>query len=523
MDYSIAVRGVTAYDQWMTMPLPATLFLVASSLMGAQVPAAASVPGSQAGAGSYWVATDGNNDTGDGSEGAPWASITFALDAVPDASTILVKPGLYTGRIRIRGTFPVGVLVKSSVAYAAQLRHSGTVITAYTDGRGCEGITLEGFDIAHEGPGAGALVVHVDGAGDGSVSRITFRDNVIHDSFNNDLLKINNATREIVVEANMFYNQTGSDEHIDANSVDEVVIQDNVFFNDFEGSGRVNTGQTSSFIVVKDSNQGDDIYTGSRNVTVRRNVFLNWQGSTGTTFLLLGEDGHPIFESFDVLVENNLMLGNSSDVMRTAFGVKGGRDITFRHNTITGDLPSLAFAMRLNSEGSNPANERIHFYNNIWSDATGSMGANSGGSDDFSDTPFGETTSFDLRSNLYWNGGNSIPEDSGELINYTDDLAGIVGDPGLVGFGGLVLPRLEPGMAPIFADGSISIREAFVHLVNGYGRLGGDSAALGAADSSFAAAEDILGNPRDEFPEIGAWEAGLLFADGFESGDMAAW
>ena len=45
-------------------------------------------------------------------------------------------------------------------------------------------------------------------------------------------------------ERNIFYNQTGSDEHIDINSVEDVVVRDNVFFNDFEGSGRGNGNDT---------------------------------------------------------------------------------------------------------------------------------------------------------------------------------------------------------------------------------------------------------------------------------------
>lgn len=56
------------------------------------------------------------------------------------------------------------------------------------------------------------------------------------------------------------------------------------------------------------------------------------------------------------------MLGNSTSVMRSAFGVKGCRDITFRNNTISGDLSSLNYAMRVNREGNNIANSNIRFY-----------------------------------------------------------------------------------------------------------------------------------------------------------------
>jgi len=459
-------------------------------------------PSAAAPSATFYVATDGSNESGDGSAGNPWAAITHALDTVPDGSLILVKPGTYNGRVRLRGQFTNGVVVRSEQPYQAKLRHDSTVITCFYG----QGITLEGFDIAHDGSEAGALVIQIqdlidEPGGSDIVSRITLRNNILHDSYNNDILKINNGAGQITVEGNMFFNQTGSDEHIDINSVENVIVQDNIFFNDFAGSNRPNNNNTSSYIVIKDSNGNSDGIQGSRHITVRRNVFLNWEGSTGSNFVLVGEDGNPYFEGRDIAVENNLMLGNSSHVMRAAFGVKGGQNILFRHNTVVGNLPSLAFAFRLNREQDNPANENIQFYNNIWADLDGTM-------NDFSDTPAGHTTSFMLDWNLYWNDGSAIPQSGDDMINYTDDTNRIVANPQLPNQSSLIVPHWDSD-TQMFRDGSESIREAFVKLVGQNGRLGDNSPAIDTSNPSQAVSEDILGNPRVN-ADLGAVEHILL-------------
>lgn len=449
-----------------------------------------------------WVATDGSGG-GDGSSSNPYNSISVALTVAQDGNLILVRPGLYEGGQFLSGSFEQGVIVRSEIPYAAQLRNNtNRVVGGYVDlsdpSDEISGITLEGFDMAHSGPGT-LLVVHLDGNGTGAVNNITFRNNVIHDSYDNDILKLNAGVFDVLIEGNMFYNQAGFDEHIDVNGTQGVIIQDNIFFNDFEGSGRAADKTTGSFIVIKDSNAGSDINQGALDTVVRRNVFLNYQGHQGFNFVLAGEDGHPFHEAINVLVENNLMIGNngSSQTMRAPMGVKGAKDVTFRNNTVTGDLPSLAYGMRVRTEGSNPPNENINFYNNIWSDPTGTMGASPdwGADNDFSDSPLTQTFSWELASNLYWNGGAPIPSDPAELINYTDDLTGIVGDPQLMDPANVVLPRWNPG-AGLFADGSSTIREVFVNLVNQYGTPASGSVAIGAGDPSNAPVDDILGNPR---------------------------
>ena len=241
-----------------------------------------------------WIAPPpAGSDLNPGTLGSPWATLDHASAAVPDDTcTVFFQDGVYTGTHSLYERFETPTTFKAANRYRAVLQYSGTVVKLF----GAKNMILEGFELRHSGAGAGALVMQVQ-QGDGFwAENITIRDTVFHDSWNNDLLKINNGARFITVENNVFYNQAGSDEHIDINSVTDVLVQDNVFFNDFAGSGRVNDNSTSSFIVMKDSNAGDDGQVGDERITVRRNVFLNWQGSSGSNFALVGEDGMPYFE-----------------------------------------------------------------------------------------------------------------------------------------------------------------------------------------------------------------------------------
>lgn len=462
----------------------------------------------------FHVATTGVDTPAGGTPAAPWATITYALDRVPDGSLILVAPGTYTGRIRIRGQFTQGVTVRSAVPYQARLRAAETVLTIYNDSADIEGITIEGFDIAHAGPGAGALVVQIQDGFNRETRRITLRDNILRDSFNNDILKINNGACQILVAGNLFYNQQGSDEHIDINSVDDVIVEDNVFFNDFAASGRPIPNDTASFVVVKDSNGGDDEYLGARNVVIRRNVFLNWQGSIGSGFILFGEDGTANFEAFDGLVENNLLIGNSANTMRSPLGVKGSRDLVFRHNTVLGDLPANAYATRINREGANPPIEAIRFVHNVFADPTGTMV-------DFSDTlpaDLSTTRPSQLVRNAYWNGSAALPFDPTDVLNITNDAQRIEGDPRLPQVAGVQTPHWQPAQNQ-FAGGHTTIRTAFLALVEAYGRPAAGSALLDAAvPGPDVPVDDILGRPRPASgADLGAYELGDgLFGNGFE-------
>jgi hypothetical protein len=461
----------------------------------------------------FHVATNGADLPGNGSAAAPWATIEYALQQVPDGSTIAVAPGTYNGRIRVRGQFAQGVMVRSAVPYRARLRHTATVLTVYNDAADIEGITFSGFDIAHSGAGAGALVVQIQDGFGTETRRITLADNILRDSYNNDILKVNNGASQVRIVGNLFYNQQGSDEHIDVNSVDDVVIEENVFFNDFAASGRPVPTDTASYIVIKDSNGTDDEYLGARNVIVRRNVFANWQGSAGSNFVLLGEDGTANVEAFAITVENNLFIGNSAIALRAAFGCKGCADSVFRANTVVGDLPGNAYAMRINPEGANPVPTGLAFRGNLWADTAGTM-------NDFSDTLTGQVGSVVLTRNGYWNAGNALPSDPTDVVNITNDATAVTGNPLLPSPAGLVTPVWNE-VGGTFGGGHATIRAAFVALVEAYGRPGVGGAGMDAADPAQMPATDILGRARDVAPDLGAYEVGgggAVFANGFEPG-----
>lgn len=80
----------------------------------------------------YYVATYGSDSTGNGSLPTPWATIQYAVGRVPDGSTIVVRPGTYTGRTRFTRHFVQGITVRSEVPYQAVLTSTTDhVITMY--------------------------------------------------------------------------------------------------------------------------------------------------------------------------------------------------------------------------------------------------------------------------------------------------------------------------------------------------------------------------------------------------------
>jgi hypothetical protein len=175
-----------------------------------------------------------------------------------------------------------------------------------------------------------------------------------------------------------------------------------------------------------------------------------------------------------------------------------------RANTVVGNMPAKEYGARIFTYGTSaPTNDQIHLHNNIWSDQTGTMGDTFNRGDN--------TTHLTFDHNLFWNAGVAFPTSSESIIEVTDDANRVVGDPLLGDQVGLVLPRWMPGNGT-FADGSETIREAFVRLVLRCGMPREGSPTIDVADPTHMPGEDILGQARTigTGPDIGAIEFSLV-------------
>ena len=456
----------------------------------------------------YYVATDGDDASGDGSPDRPWATIDHAVDngiTAGGGHTVVVRDGVYEGSTTISRGFPELVVVQAENLYQVLLTNTtGTedVLRVYVDGSA--NLRFEGFLFTNDDPSytcsgrETSYVIHLQ-----DVSDITLANNVIFGNTAagrcNELLKINRShdaayPRQVVIRGNLFYDQVnaGGADMIDAVRAGEIEIVENVFW------GEPTHTESQSFITLK--RQAPAVAeTSSPRFMVRRNVFMNYGGATDQAFVQFGEDGDAEIMLSDALVENNLIIGNSPAQMAAPFQFKGAQNVVVRANTIVGDLPGGSYGFRIGTEGDNPPVSGFEIYNNIWADPTGTMGTrliNTYGDVDVS--------SITLDRNLYFNAGNALPTDGS--VTPADDAHQVVGDPLLnTDHAAIAMPRWDPD-ADAFPSGSPTIRDEFLLLVETYGALAEGSVAVGAADPAHMPADDIRGLLRDEQPDLGAYE-----------------
>ena len=420
----------------------------------------------------------GGDDGGDGSVARPWATVGYALDQVPASgdATIWVGPGVYDQQIETTTDFVSPVRVVAVDPYRTRLTSPQNTVLVIKS----EGVSFEGFEIVGQPSSNTTGVVYMYKAHGSSL-----RNNVIHDSYDNDGIRVLQS-HDVVIAGNTLYNS--ADHMIDVNGGSQrTIIEDNIFFADYAGSGRSVPSGISAFVVIKFSS-GDQTTGGT---LIRRNIFTHYEGEKYA--LKIGADGESVPEAVNVTVENNLFHHVGSPV-DGAFEVIDARGITFRSNTFVGDDFDEPFAGWVGTRDGSPPSENVRFMANVFA-ATG------GGMSSLIESPNNLVTSGSMSGNLYWNGGDPIPEISGDRFNYTTDADRIVADPQLT-TRSVVLPRWTGSG---FAGGHTTIREAFVAYVNRHATPASGSPVVDSAGTE-ATSHDILGNPRGSTPDIGAVE-----------------
>jgi hypothetical protein len=443
----------------------------------------------------FYVTVDGSDTTGDGTFDRPWATLNHAMQTIPDEmSTVVVGPGTYADPVVANRPFTTQTTLRAETAYVARLevRTAPAVLLS-----GASSLTVTGFEITRPAGDTSTtpLVLVTDRLGT-PARKVSLRSNVIHDTAHGALVEVQSGTEDVVIESNVLYNPGQGTNHVLLDGVDGALVRENVFFNDYVGSGR--TGDVSaSYLAITNAggNRGRDDQLLSRALTVDRNIFMAWQGLANRYFVQLGGSGADHLEVDGAHLDSNLFLGHSRLPMAAPLGVLGARAVSVRANTIAGNLPSTAFVAELDRRGASPPNESIEFYNNIFSDPTGTMSGLSDGD------PTATVLAISL-NNLYWNGGRPVPEGSG-VLSVNADPAAYVDNPLLPGQADVVVPRWDADRGAF--TGGFTTYPALFESLAGYARTVAGSPAINHGDGEHMPLIDLLGRPRG-VPDIGALE-----------------
>ncbi|MDR1917783.1 MAG: hypothetical protein LBQ05_02235 [Christensenellaceae bacterium] len=343
----------------------------------------------------YYLSQDGSDNEGDGTKDKPWYSIKYALENTPlsGGHQIVVKAGYYehTSGV-ISRQFEKPVLVISEKPYKAVIRHANKNRVLYVTN--AKNILFAGFEFVGRSIVDGRTGSFAENAYLMQIEmceNVGFENNIIHDSYENDVVKLNNFCKNCFFRGNIMYNPQprGGHQIMDINNVNDTIIEDNIFFIDYVSSGRTEPGYAkrendpdtygqeatqgnpSGFIVIKSSVTRMRIEDGkitvaqgaeevTNNITIARNIFYNYVGQTDYSFIILGEDGQSFDEVKNAVIENNLFVANEPvnktrtrgddplappgeaeeaayySRMAPIISVKSASYVTIRANTVTG-------------------------------------------------------------------------------------------------------------------------------------------------------------------------------------------
>jgi len=412
------------------------------------------------GAATYYVAPPpAGDDSNSGSMGSPWATLQHAAGEVLPGDAVLIRAGSYAG-----GHFTMSGTAADPITLAA---FPGEVAIIDADNPvTTDGINLEGVDHMIV---EGLTVTGTTRAGIRAVlcENVTVRNNVtdangrwgIFTGFCDDLLIEGNVTSNSGIEHGIYVSNSG----------DRPVIRGNVIF---------------------DNNANG--------------IHMNGDGSQG---------GDGVIS--DAVVEENVIFGNGV-AGGSGINCDGVQDSIIRNNLIYDTHSSGISLYRIDggapSTGNRVLNNTVHVADD------GRWGLN------IRDASTGNT----VRNNTFY----SEHGFRGAMTVDADSLPGFSSDYNAVedrfttddGNSTMTLAQWQTGTGQDPHSFVASPDDLFILPGSDYHHLRG-SPAIDNGEVLADVTRDLEGTPRPFGPmhDIGAYEAGGLFADGFESGDTSAW
>ena len=282
--------------------------------------ASAGVSASPATGSTFFVATTGN-DTGPGSEAAPWLTIQHAVEKVPAGSTVLVQSGTYNELVTITrsGSATAGFITIAAAPGATPIV-DGTGLKIPNGENGL--FTLEnvsfvrviGFEVQNYTSSSAALDpvgIYVIGAG----SNIEIRNNHIHDI----VTTVPNSNGDALGIAiyGTSAKQSLSGIVIDGNQLDDLTLG---FSESMALSGNVDGFQVTNNLIHDNNNIGIDIagyepvetknlaLDRARNGYVAGNTVFNISSATNPAYQgQLSSDGIYVDGGENIVIERNLV------------------------------------------------------------------------------------------------------------------------------------------------------------------------------------------------------------------------
>ena len=171
----------------------------------------------------YVDANLGSNEN-DGSEISPWQTIQYALDNVPEHSTIYVKTGTYYENVRIKKELTLKGMNKQTTIIDGQKQ--GNVVEVFANYVSINGFTIQNSAVSgHKSKG---IMVDSSEYDHGQISNVDIYDNIIQDNTEGITIEFSYFNSHLNIYNNIIQNNGGG---IRGFIVDGLNIHDNTISN----------------------------------------------------------------------------------------------------------------------------------------------------------------------------------------------------------------------------------------------------------------------------------------------------